>query len=581
MTITENFSTQARGKVLVLGRDNRSCLSVVRSLGRQKIEVHLGWSFPGDVVQHSKYVRKIHEIPPYQSDNDAWKETLLSILKSEKYDLVIPCSDPTTLPLQHHRADFEVLSKIYLLSDVVFEVAVDKAKLYELAATLDISIPGNETFSSEKQIDGLVDRLGLPMILKPISSFKMANLRRKNHVRRADSEAELRHLVQQMLRSGEVQAQSYFTGKGVGVEILASEGEILLSFQHERVHEPIGGGGSSYRKSVPLTSELLNATEKLMKALRYTGVAMVEFMVNDKTGAWILVEINGRFWGSLPLALASGVDFPYALYQLLVEKKKTYNKNYRHPIFCRNTSKDFQWLIDQVRAKPSLRKHASFPLLAYFAGALHLLRMQERNDTLVWDDPKPGILEVKQLIGSYTGRFSNKIQMGFLSRPGNRRRYAQRARRAVQRARHVLFICKGNICRSPFAEYYAKRVFPSSIEIRSCGYFPIQNRMSPEDAITASKTFGIDLSAHRSRLITERLLRQADVAFIFDEENKKILAERFSFASDKIYFLGALSPEKSIIIKDPYGGGLEGFKLNYQSVMLALDTFFKDPASTH
>ncbi|NOY84215.1 MAG: hypothetical protein GXO96_05235 [Nitrospirae bacterium] len=58
------------------------------------------------------------------------------------------------------------------------------------------------------------------------------------------------------------------------------------------------------------------------------------------------------------------------------------------------------------------------------------------------------------------------------------------------------------------------------------------------------------------------------------------MTERFSFAGTKIYFLGALSSEKDIVIKDPYGGGLEGFKSNYQSVILAIDTLFKNTENT-
>ncbi len=564
------------GKVLVLGQDNRSCLTVVRSLGRQNLTVHLAWASPDSLVRHSKYVQKIHDIPAYTPDDDAWKKELVSILSHENYALVIPCSDPTILPLQHHQKVFEDLAKIYTLPDDVFETVFDKTRLTTLAETLGIKIPKSKTLTALDQVDSVTKELGLPIILKPSASFRIGNLRRKNHVRRADTAEDAKNLVRGMLHSGAVQAQSYFTGKGVGVEVLASEGEILLSFQHERVHEPIGGGGSSYRKSVALSPELLNTTTQLMKALRYTGVAMVEFMVNTKTKDWILVEINGRFWGSLPLAIASGVDFPYALYQLLVENKKDFTQGYRQNIFCRNTSKDFQWLLDQVRAKPSERKHLHLPLLAFFTESiLNLIKMREKNDTLVWDDMKPGILEIKQLIRTYTYRLSNKMTMRFLSHPFNRSRYAQKVRRKVKIAKNVLFICKGNICRSPFAEQYARTVFPKNIQIHSCGYYPIQNRQSPEHAVSASKIFGIDLSAHRSSLVSEALLQQADVAFIFDEENKQIISQRFPFARPKLYFLGALSPQKAIIIKDPYRSGLEGFQTNYQSVVAAIDTLFE------
>ncbi len=115
-----------------------------------------------------------------------------------------------------------------------------------------------------------------------------------------------------LLEQGDVSVQENFIGMGVGVELLAARGELLFAFQHVRVHEPIMG--SSYRKSVPLDPKLLEASTKLLKALNYTGVAMVEFKVNFKTGAWVFIEINARFWGSLPLAVAAEADFPYYLY---------------------------------------------------------------------------------------------------------------------------------------------------------------------------------------------------------------------------------------------------------------------------
>ena len=54
-----------------------------------------------------------------------------------------------------------------------------------------------------------------------------------------------------------------------------------------------------------------------MADLRYTGLIMVEFRINVETDDWALIETNGRFWGSLPLAVAAGVDFPRYLYEML------------------------------------------------------------------------------------------------------------------------------------------------------------------------------------------------------------------------------------------------------------------------
>ena len=104
-----------------------------------------------------------------------------------------------------------------------------------------------------------------------------------------------------LLEQGDVSVQENFIGTGVGIELLAAQGELLFAFQHVRVHEPIMGGGSSYRKSVPLDPKLLEASTKLLKALNYTGVAMVEFKVNFKTGASLSVARHGKTQISTPL----------------------------------------------------------------------------------------------------------------------------------------------------------------------------------------------------------------------------------------------------------------------------------------
>src|SRR4030095_221723 len=109
-------------------------------------------------------------------------------------------------------------------------------------------------------------------------------------------------------------------GGGVGVEMLVDRGEVVLSFAHERIHElPLTGGGSTYRRAIAMPDALLEDSQKLMRALGWHGVAMVEYRAHN--GDHWLMEINGRFWGSLPLAAYAGVDFPKALAELLLQGK--------------------------------------------------------------------------------------------------------------------------------------------------------------------------------------------------------------------------------------------------------------------
>lgn len=94
-------------KVLVLGHDTRAFLSVVRSLGRAGIDVHVAWFKEGMPALRSRYVAKAHRIPAYRPDTTAWKDRLAALMRTERFDLVIPCDARRALPLAAHRAELE------------------------------------------------------------------------------------------------------------------------------------------------------------------------------------------------------------------------------------------------------------------------------------------------------------------------------------------------------------------------------------------------------------------------------------------------------------------------------------------
>src|SRR3954449_2422268 len=109
--------------------------------------------------------------------------------------------------------------------------------------------------------------------------------------------------------------QEYYAGEGHGVELLTDRGRPIAAFQHRRLHEvPFTGGASALREGVALDPELYGHAVRLLAELRWTGLAMVEFRVGPDGP--LLMEINGRIWGSLPLAVKSGVDFPLRLVEL-------------------------------------------------------------------------------------------------------------------------------------------------------------------------------------------------------------------------------------------------------------------------
>ena len=573
MSVIMKRNGQRTGKVMVLGDDNRSFLAVIRSLGRRNLCVHVGWHSPNSSALSSKYVAKTHDILPYSPNDDSWKDSLLAILRKEQFDLVIPCNDQTIIPLQKHRADLERFASIYLLDGKVYETVCSKAKVNELARSLDIAIAKEMKVSCLADSGTILSEFQLPVVLKPCFSFSEENIVDRNYVRKAYNPEELNVYLQSLSKQGVILVQENFIGTGVGVELLVEHGRLLMVFQHIRIHEPLMGGGSSYRKSVSCQPELLDAAAKLMKAMNYTGVAMVEFKVNFDTGDWVFIEINGRFWGSLPLAVSAKADFPYALYQLLVEGRQEFPQDYRKGIYCRNLLSDLVWFLQNLRADRSDPTLATLSPWQVAREVVNMLKLKERSDTFVMDDPKPGFVELVNLIYTLRTMVLGKIGLFLLSLSTIRKLYSHRTRRALSKARIVLFVCKGNICRSPFAQHYARTVFPESVNVMSSGYFPKEGRVCPKEAVAVAKELGIDLTMHLSITVTEEIVHQAQIIFTFDEENRRVLAKQYPSAKSKIHRLCLLAHSGPIIIKDPYGGNIDDFKDVYETIARIIDSY--------
>jgi predicted ATP-grasp superfamily ATP-dependent carboligase len=407
------------GKVLVLGSDTRGFLAVVRSLGRYGLRVHVAWCPPESPALRSRYIARVHTLPPYDGRDTRWLDTLIHLLRRERFDLVIPCDDPTLLPLQLHRAALEPHGPIYLLSDDAFDVTASKVRTSALARELGIPVPRGVVVDRVEAAEHVRSQFQLPVVLKPHRSYGVDDLSRKRLVRTAASDEELRPLLEALLRHGPVQVQEHVCGVGVGVELLAHAGNVLVAFQHLRVHEPPAGGGSSYRKSVALDQELLGAAGALVGALGYTGVAMVEFKVDAGTGRWVLIEINGRFWGSLPLAVAAGADFPRYLYQLLVEGRREFPRVYRVGLYARNWLKDAAWLRANFAASRSDPCLATVPPWRIAGELAHVLTLRERSDTLVLDDPAPAFAEIGAAVRRHLDRRDAAPRSGFRTARGS------------------------------------------------------------------------------------------------------------------------------------------------------------------
>lgn len=355
-------------RALVLDGHSGASLETVQSLGRARIPVDVCSEKLDCLAFRSKYAHgKLGQPSPVNSQEfSVW----LRALDAEyRYTLIVPATEASLLMLRSLPETDPLRVKAVLPSNHSLDAALDKERTWQVARSLGIPVPDSILIES---LEGLQPANQFPLVLKPIRSKVIRN----GHVvtlRSAivdDERHRLEHL-HAWLPYVAVQQQTYIRGRGVGVELLYNRGQKVWYFAHERIHEfPLTGGGSTYRRSIHPSSELLATSEKLLNALQWHGVAMIEYKVKSN-GTFSLLEINPRLWGSLALAIDTGVDFPRGLFLLAQGQSPPRQPNYRANYFTRNLSKDIRWMKANWQTKRSDPVRLTRP---YFASILEYLR---------------------------------------------------------------------------------------------------------------------------------------------------------------------------------------------------------------
>lgn len=391
--------TRTTPRVLVTDADRGSAVAVIRSLGRVGWHVVATASGGRASGLRSRYASARFRYPDPLSDPEAMIERLASLARSERIDLVIPVTEEVAVPLSRARDRFEPSTRIALPSAAAFELARDKARVLELAQQHGIPAPRTWTVTAGSDVV-VPNGLTWPLVVKPSHSraIDVGGRTRVLEVSYAANGKALATALASLPAGSTVLLQEYCAGIGVGVELLADGGKIIEAFQHRRLREvPITGGASSYRESMPPDPELLGYSGAMLASLAWTGVAMVEFKVGAAEAR--LMEINPRLWGSLPLATASGVDFPHRMARLHLglDQPAQGPTPYQPGVRARNLTLDLHWaaVVLLGRSKHGLstpfRRRNAVRVLA------SIVRHPTESDLFALDDLGPQLAELARL----------------------------------------------------------------------------------------------------------------------------------------------------------------------------------------
>lgn len=303
-------------RILITDGEQRAALAAVRSLGAAGYTVHVCASSRRSLAGQSRYCATEARAPDPLHDPAGFVKELARIAASLEVDVLLAITEASLLAVLPVRDDFDCV--IPFASAEQFDRICDKAEVLNVANARGIAVPAQKEILASPDASDDVGSLHFPIVIKPSRSVSGPESGRvRNAVSYANDESHLRESLTRLpAASYPILLQQRIVGAGVGVSLLMWNGQLRAAFSHRRIREkPPSGGVSVLRESIPLDEDLLKASVGLLKDLEWEGVAMLEYKRDANTGVYYLMEINGRLWGSLQLAIDSGVDFP----RLLVE----------------------------------------------------------------------------------------------------------------------------------------------------------------------------------------------------------------------------------------------------------------------
>lgn len=142
--------------------------------------------------------------------------------------------------------------------------------------------------------------------------------------------------------------------------------------------------------------------------------------------------------------------------------------------------------------------------------------------------------------------------------------------------KRILFVCTGNTCRSPMAEYLLKAKASEHFEVRSAGLAAWPGQDAHEHVKTLLAQRGIEVK-HQSQQANEELIRWADLVLSMTQAQAELLKKQFPDDQDKIYPLKVyVQPdEKEPDIADPFGGDLAVYEKTLAEIEKWLEEFLK------
>jgi predicted ATP-grasp superfamily ATP-dependent carboligase len=377
------------------------------------IEVVVGAEKGRSLASSSRYCKKVFSYPPPDLNPPAFLRVVQETAGRYANPVLFPMTDVTLNEILLNRKYLPENVRIPFSDHDRYDALTDKEKLFRLAMKLEIPMPETLFSSDFTRNEDLISEavtMGFPLVVKAAHSRAFLS---GKYVSSSAVYANGPDELKTVLGSAPFDqvrclVQKRIQGPGIGIFLLARNGDVLARFAHRRIREkPPSGGVSVLCESIRPPAEALAAATQLISSNGWHGVAMIEFKWDVAENRPKLIEVNARFWGSLNLAIRAGVDFPLLLYRLALGEKVEGPAEYRIGLKSRWELGDLDHLLIRLKRDPGhpsvagTRVRKQDAVSDFFADFFRPSVVHEVFDS---GDPGPFLYEAKEYIRNLVHR---------------------------------------------------------------------------------------------------------------------------------------------------------------------------------
>ncbi|WP_339104110.1 carboxylate--amine ligase [Haloterrigena salinisoli] len=386
--------------VLIPGIEAPSTVACLRSLRPRGIRTIVGSESSTTPASRSTYCDEFVELPDPSEDLSAYGDALLEVAERSDVRTIVPVREEDVYVLADRKAAFAAAVETNWPDFETLRRVQDRVELFAAADAAGVAVP--ETALLDQWTDWDQETIVKPRYTVASSAYLDPDADDieigSTEYQQPGTPPDLQSMVD---RHGHVPLvqERIPDSREFGFFALYDRGDPVATFQHcQHRGWEYCGGPSAYRESV-YDPALESAGRDLLDELEWHGLAMVEFLRDPDDGEYKLMEINPRFWSSLPFSVRAGADFPYYYWRQAIGRPIEPGDTYEVGIGGHLLRGELSYLHSVATKEYPMVERPSL------AGAVRdvatSLVSQPRFDYAVADDPMPFVRDGINLIEAY------------------------------------------------------------------------------------------------------------------------------------------------------------------------------------